>query len=153
VQCIAACIDRPTIIDIARLAGVSKKTVSRVINNSPLLSKEAREKVERIIAETGFVPNQTARGLALKRNFLIALVHDNELGPALVEVQAGMVAALKDSEFRRFPSRASWPASAGRQSQVRQSRLDVDARPAVLGRCREPPCPCRPSPRRLHQWT
>lgn len=91
--------DRPTIIDIARLAGVSKKTVSRVINNSPLLSKPTREKVERIIAETGFVPNPTARALALKRNFLIALVHDNALDPALVEVQAGMLAALKHSEF------------------------------------------------------
>lgn len=91
--------DRPTIIDVARLAGVSKKTVSRVINNSPLLSKEMREKVERIIAETGFVPNQTARALALKRNFLIALVYDNALASALVEVQAGMLSALKGSGF------------------------------------------------------
>jgi LacI family transcriptional regulator len=89
--------DRPTIIDVAQLAGVSEKTVSRAINNSPLLSKATRENVERIIAETGFVPNPPARALALKRNFLIALVHDNALTPTLVEVQAGMLAAIKGS--------------------------------------------------------
>lgn len=91
--------DRPTIIDVARLAGVSKKTVSRVINNSPLLAKDTRELVERVIAETGFVPNPAARALALKRNFIVALVHDDPLLPALPEVQAGMLAALKGSEY------------------------------------------------------
>ncbi len=96
---IAEAMDRPTISDVARLAGVSKKTVSRVINNSPLLARETREKVERIIADTGFVPNPTARALALKRNMLVALVHDDPLAPELVEVQAGMVAALRNSEL------------------------------------------------------
>jgi len=98
-QYMAAGMDCPTIADVARLAGVSKNTVSRVINNSPLLSREAREKVERIIAETGFVPDPTARSLTLKRNFLIALIHDDPLAPALMEVQAGMAAALKGSEY------------------------------------------------------
>ena len=49
---------QPTINDVARLAGVSKKTVSRVINRSPLLRSDTREKVERIIAELGYVPKQ-----------------------------------------------------------------------------------------------
>lgn len=48
---------KPTINDIARLAGVSKKTVSRVINDSPLLTEETRDKVKLVIAEHGYVPN------------------------------------------------------------------------------------------------
>ena len=42
-----------TIIDIARMANVSKKTVSRVINESPLVREETREVVKKIIKETG----------------------------------------------------------------------------------------------------
>lgn len=98
-QAIATGMDRPTINDVANLAGVSKKTVSRVINNSPLLGRQTRERVERVIAETGFVPNPTARALALKRNFLLALVHDDPIAPALTEVQAGMLAALGGSPY------------------------------------------------------
>ena len=45
---------KPTINDVARLSGVSKKTVSRVINRSPLLNQATREKVEAVIAELGY---------------------------------------------------------------------------------------------------
>ena len=48
---------KPTINDVARLSGVSKKTVSRVINRSPLLNEETRERVEEVIRELGYVPN------------------------------------------------------------------------------------------------
>ena len=53
-----------TINDIARIAGVSKKTVSRVINQSPFVKADTREKVEAVIAELGFSPDPQARGLA-----------------------------------------------------------------------------------------
>src|SRR3546814_6565882 len=56
---------------------VSKKTVSRVINRSPLLSGDTRERVEQVIADLGYIPNPQARALALRRNYLIGLVHDN----------------------------------------------------------------------------
>lgn len=59
---------KPTINDVARLAGVSKKTVSRVINQSPLLSADTRAKVEAIIAEIGYAPDPGARALAMRRN-------------------------------------------------------------------------------------
>lgn len=90
---------RTTINDIARIAGVSKKTVSRVINQSPLLSDATRARVEAVIAETGFVPNAQARALALRRNFLIALVHDGSDRGVLDAVQTGMAAALAESEL------------------------------------------------------
>ncbi len=90
---------KPTINDIARLAGVSKKTVSRVINNSALLSDKTREKVNVVIRETGFVPNPQARALALGRNSLIGLIHDNPNAQFIVNVQQGILEALQDSDF------------------------------------------------------
>lgn len=53
----------PTIYDIARVAGVSKSTVSRVLNKQTNISPEAREKVLRAIAELNYQPNKLARGL------------------------------------------------------------------------------------------
>ena len=70
---------QPTINDVARVAGVSKKTVSRVINRSPLLGEETRARVEAVIADLGYIPNPQARALALRRNFLIGLVHNLSL--------------------------------------------------------------------------
>ncbi|HMI18839.1 MAG TPA: LacI family DNA-binding transcriptional regulator [Sphingomonas sp.] len=90
---------KPTINDIARLAGVSKKTVSRVINRSPLLNDDTRERVEAVIKDTGYVPNPQARALALRRNFLIGLVHDNPSAQTVLNVQQGILRALRDTEF------------------------------------------------------
>ena len=88
-----------TINDIASMAGVSKKTVSRVINRSPLLNRETRDKVEAIIRETGYVPNPQARALALGRNFLIGLVYDNPNAQMILSMQRGVLEALHGSEF------------------------------------------------------
>jgi LacI family transcriptional regulator len=90
---------KPTINDVARLSGVSKKTVSRVINNSPLLNEATREKVAAVIAEIGYVPNPQARALALRRNFLIGLIHDNPNAQMVLTVQEGMLDAMKGTEF------------------------------------------------------
>jgi LacI family transcriptional regulator len=90
---------KPTINDIARLAGVSKKTVSRVINRSPLLHDETRERVEAVIRETGYVPNPQARALALGRNFLIGLIHDNPNAQMILNMQQGILEALHGTDF------------------------------------------------------
>jgi len=90
---------RPTINDIARLAGESKKTVSRVINRSPLLTQKTREHVEAVIQEFGFVPNPQARALALGRNFLIGLIHDNPNAQMVINMQQGILEALRHTEF------------------------------------------------------
>jgi LacI family transcriptional regulator len=90
---------RSTINDVARLAGVSKKTVSRVINRSPLLNEETREKVEKVIRELGYVPNPQARALALRRNFLIGLIHDNPNAQMVLNMQQGILEALNGTEF------------------------------------------------------
>lgn len=90
---------KPTINDIARLAGVSKKTVSRVINDSPLLTADTRAKVQAVIAELGYIPNPQARALALGRNFLIGLVHDNPNAQMILNMQQGILDGLRDTEF------------------------------------------------------
>src|ERR1700712_5198949 len=90
---------QPTINDVARIAGVSKKTVSRVINKSPLLNGDTRQRVEKVIAEIGYIPNPQARALALRRNYLIGLVHDNPNAQTVMNVQRGMLEALQGTEF------------------------------------------------------
>ncbi len=90
---------KPTINDVARIAGVSKKTVSRVINRSPLLNEATRDKVTAVIAELGYVPNPQARALALRRNFLIGLIFDNPNAQTLLNIQLGILDAIRDSEF------------------------------------------------------
>jgi LacI family transcriptional regulator len=89
----------PTINDVARLAGVSKKTVSRVINNSPLLNEETRGRVEKVIKQLGYVPNPQARALALRRNSLVGLIHNNPNAQTVINVQQGMLDALQDTDF------------------------------------------------------
>ncbi|MGH2514336.1 MAG: LacI family DNA-binding transcriptional regulator [Ktedonobacterales bacterium] len=65
---------RATIEDIARLAGVSRGTVSRVLNRRPDVDRETRARVLRVIEEQGYVPSLTAAGLAGGRNRLIGMV-------------------------------------------------------------------------------
>lgn len=90
---------KSTINDVARLAGVSKKTVSRVINRSPLLNDETRQRVEKVIRELGYTPNPQARALALGRNFLVGLIHDNPNAQMVLNVQQGILEALQGTEF------------------------------------------------------
>jgi len=89
----------PTINDVARTAGVSKKTVSRVLNRSPLLKQDTRARVESAIAELGYVPNPQARALALRRNFLIGLLHDNPNAQTVLNIQEGVLDAIRETDF------------------------------------------------------
>jgi LacI family transcriptional regulator len=88
-----------TINDIARMAGVSKKTVSRVINRSSELNPDTRQRVDELIAALGYIPNPQARALASGRNFLIGLVHGNPNAQTVMNVQHGMLEALRGTEF------------------------------------------------------
>ena len=90
---------KATINDIARLTGVSKKTVSRVINHSPLVHPETREKVLALMKQLGYVPDPQARGLAFRRSFLIGMVYDNPTAQYIVNMQYGALDALRDSGY------------------------------------------------------
>src|ERR1700761_5668219 len=90
---------RATINDIARLAGVSKKTVSRVINQSPFVREETRARIDAVIQQIGYVPDPQARGLAFRRSFLIGLGYDNPNAQYIVNSQEGVLDALRGSGF------------------------------------------------------
>ncbi len=90
---------KSTINDVARLAGVSKKTVSRVINDSPLVRPDTRDKVLALMQQIGYSPDPQARGLAFRRSFLIGLVFDNPTAQYIVNMQYGALDALRDSGF------------------------------------------------------
>lgn len=90
---------RPTINDIARLAGVSKKTVSRVINALPSVQQETRERIQAVIEDLGYAPDPQARGLAFRRAFLIGLVYDNPNPQHVVNMQLGLLDGLRGSGF------------------------------------------------------
>ena len=65
---------RPSMFEVAKLAGVSHQTVSRVINHSPDVSDATREKVQRAIDELGYRPSNSARALASHRSRTIGLI-------------------------------------------------------------------------------
>lgn len=90
---------RATINDVARVAGVSKKTVSRVINQSPSVRGETRDRVNAVIDQLGFTPDPQARGLAFRRSFLVGLIYDNPSPTYVVNMQQGVLDALKGSGF------------------------------------------------------
>ena len=64
----------PTLEQVAALAGVSRATVSRVVNGSPRVSPAVRAQVERAVAKLGYVPNRAARSLVTRRGDSVALV-------------------------------------------------------------------------------
>jgi len=63
-----------TIADIARLAGVSKSTVSRALNDSPLIGEETKERIQAIAAEHRFAMNEPARRLSRRQTNVVGLV-------------------------------------------------------------------------------
>lgn len=92
--------DRVTINDIARLSGVSKKTVSRVINDHPRVKAETRARVKQVMSEHGYTPNPQARALAFQQSFLIALAYDNPSPQYVVNMQRGVLDALDGGDYQ-----------------------------------------------------
>ncbi|MBT8038638.1 MAG: LacI family DNA-binding transcriptional regulator [Xanthomonadales bacterium] len=88
----------PTINDVAKAAGVSKRTVSRVINHSTKVNAQTRERVEEAIRRLNFAPNRQARGLASRRSYLVGLVYDL---PTLfiADIQKGILNGLYGSGY------------------------------------------------------
>lgn len=82
-----------TIADVAARAGVSIRTVSRVLNRSPLVNAATREQVEAVVAALRFRPSARARGLATGRSFLLGLVHNDRNALVLDPLQRGIVGA------------------------------------------------------------
>lgn len=90
---------KPTINDVAELAGVSKKTVSRVINNSPLVNDATRRGIQGLIKDIGYRPDPQARGLAFRRSYLVGMIYDNPTPQYVVNIQLGILDVLRGTGF------------------------------------------------------
>lgn len=84
-----------TIVDVASHAGVSKKTVSRVINDEPGVKASTRNKVQASIKALNFTRSPFGLSLARQRSFLVALIYDNPSPTFLVSLQSGITAACQ----------------------------------------------------------
>jgi len=88
-----------TILDVARLAGVSPITVSRVINRSGYFSEQTRQKVDAAILELGYVPNTLARSLRSKRTNTLALIITDITNPFFTTLARGVEDTASDAGF------------------------------------------------------
>ena len=90
---------KATISDVARLAGVSKKTVSRVINNEPNVGAKTLSKVKKVIEDLDYSPNPQARGLAFSRSFLLAMIYDNPNASFITEAMYGALSQCRPNGY------------------------------------------------------
>jgi LacI family repressor for deo operon, udp, cdd, tsx, nupC, and nupG len=90
---------QPSIKDIARLARVSHPTVSRALQNSPLVKAETAARIQRIAAETGYRASAVARGLVTRRTRTIGLVTTTVSDPFAGEVVCGIEEAANDHGY------------------------------------------------------
>ena len=86
-----------SIKDIARLAGVSTATVSRVINQNGRFSKETEARVRRIIRENEYVPNMSAKGLRTSRTCVVGIIVPDITNPHF----SSLVLKLEINLFQR----------------------------------------------------
>jgi LacI family transcriptional regulator len=90
---------KATITDVAKKAGVSMKTVSRVLNNEPNVAEKTRAHVKAIAAELRYTPNLAARGLATSKSYLIALIYDNPSINYISHIQRGAIDACREAGY------------------------------------------------------
>ncbi|MES2861403.1 MAG: LacI family DNA-binding transcriptional regulator [Pseudomonadota bacterium] len=104
---------KPNIGDVARLAGVSPMTVSRVINDSARVRPETRTKIQAIIAEIGYAPDPAARILARAGAGRIGLLYANPSNAYLAEVLAGALSGARAAGLLLMiePSQAGDPTA------------------------------------------
>jgi LacI family transcriptional regulator len=88
-----------TINEIAEKAGVSKATVSRVINNSKPVSEEVKKRVLGIIEDTNFKPSLVARNLALNKSHLIGIIIPDLSNPVFSRIISGIESAIRESDY------------------------------------------------------
>lgn len=88
-----------TIRDVAREAGVSPGTVSRAINNSPLVSEETRRRILKVVRELNYTPNLVARRLSIGKTLVIAVIVPFFTRPSVSERLSGVVSSLSETQY------------------------------------------------------
>lgn len=90
---------RTRIEDVAEAAGVSMKTVSRVLNHEPNVREETRLRVQEAVARLQYRPNHSARSLAGQRSYVVTFAYDNPSLNYLMEIQGGMLEACRAQHY------------------------------------------------------
>ncbi len=90
---------RYNIIDVARKAGVSKSTVSRVLNNQPHVSAETKSRIFKTIQELGFQPNPYARCIVWGKTKTVGLLVPNLRSSFYVEIVEGIVDEISSHDY------------------------------------------------------
>lgn len=118
---------RVRIEDVAEAAKVSMKTVSRVLNHEPNVSEETRRRVEAAVEKLQYRPNPSARVLAGRKSYLIAMLYDNPSSNYLMEVELGVLDACQARHYHMMLAPLVYDATdivAKVEALVVQSRLD-----------------------------
>ena len=118
---------RVRIEDVAKAANVSMKTVSRVLNHEPNVAMETRERVEAAVKKLQYRPNPSARVLAGRRSYLIAMLYDNPSSNYLMEVELGVLDACQSQHYNMMLAPLVYDAAdivAKVEALVTQSQLD-----------------------------
>ncbi len=142
---------KATINDVARLAGVSKKTVSFVVNGRDGIAADTRARVEEAIAALGFVPSLQGRAFASGTTATIALLHDpqaEDRDGMLVQAIAGAQRAMAGSGLALVVQPAEAAASLRDFLEGQRPRgvillPPLSARPVLSALCREMGTPCQ----------
>lgn len=123
-----------TLERVAKLAGVSPSTVSRILNGTAVVSDEKRKAIDEAIAELGFVPNPVARGLAGGRTLSIGVVTQAIDSPFYGPALRGIEDELDSAGYSPLFVSAHWnPTTEGRCIDVLRSRR-VDGLIVLNGR-------------------
>lgn len=117
---------RTTITDVAKQAGVSMKTVSRVLNNEPNVAKATRERVMEVADQLDYSPNLAARGLASSRSYLIALLYDNASPSYLTNIQRGAIEACRQQGYHLLLEPMTAAQTESEEAERILRRMNVD---------------------------
>ncbi|ASJ60855.1 substrate-binding domain-containing protein [Sinorhizobium meliloti] len=99
--------ERVTVVDIARAAGVSKSTVSLVLQASPLVNESTRAKVNAVIRELGYVYNRSAANLRQARSKIIGIVVNDLTNSFFAELAVGVDEVVQTAGFVQFLANTS----------------------------------------------
>ncbi len=118
---------RVRIEDVAAAAGMSMKTVSRVLNGEPNVREDTRAQVMRAVERLKYVPNHSARSLAGNKSYLVALIYNNPSPNYLMEVISGVLAGCQAKRYTMLlgPFEPDGPELvAGVEAMIARSRPD-----------------------------
>lgn len=123
---------RPTLHDVAGRAGVSARTVSRVVNREEVVSQSTVDVVEAAIEELGYRPNMMARGLINRRSGMIALMVTSMNNPFFGEFADGVRAAAAEHDLTLVLASSNNDAASQQQLLL---NLESHAMEGVIGFC------------------